>query len=72
MEEGKRNRESLQDSAIHGGAYSTHEVCNFGYCAICLDLITITVMYNVASGGGGGGVGGMVVSISGLKMHNRR
>ena len=34
------NRESLQDSAIHGGVYSTFEVCNFdGYCAIFLDVL---------------------------------
>ena len=36
----KRNRELLQDSAIHGGVYSTFEVCNFnGYCAIFLDVL---------------------------------
>lgn len=40
MEDGKRNRESLQDPTIHGGVYSTFEVCNFdGYCAILLDVI---------------------------------
>lgn len=40
VEDGKRNRESLQDPTIHGGVYSTFEVCNFdGYCAILLDVI---------------------------------